>query len=90
MKAESWIIMELGVALFILALLSFIWTPSYEKGAWFAIGVFSNGLNLVLGYKFGKGMPEQVGDPKSGRATTSQTTSTTKTEAPGGDAASAT
>ena len=82
MKSESWIIVELGMALLLLALLSFFLTPAYEKGAWFAIGIFANGLSLVLGYKFGKGMPEQAGDAKPGQASQTETTSKTTTQAP--------
>lgn len=70
MKSESWIIVELGAALLFFGALSFFFIPAYEKGAWFALGVFSNGFSLVLGYKFGKGMPEQAGDPKAGASST--------------------
>ena len=79
MKSESYIILELGAALMLLAVLSFVRIPAYEKGFWFALGVFSNGFSLVLGYKFGKGMPEQAGDAKPGQS--SQTTVATQTPA---------
>ena len=81
MKSESWIIAELGAALLLLSILCFFLTPSYEKGAWFVIGVFSNGFSLVLGYKFGKGMPEQAGDAKPGQASQTETTSKVSTQA---------
>ena len=60
MKSESWLIVELAGALLLLAVLSFFMVPLYEKGAWFVIGSFSTALGTVLGYKFGKGMPEQA------------------------------
>jgi hypothetical protein len=82
MKSESYIIVELGAALLILSFLSFFFIPAYEKGAWFAIGVFSNGFSLVLGYKFGKGMPEQAGDAKPGQTSQSETTTKVSTQAP--------
>jgi sugar phosphate permease len=85
MKSESWIIAELGGALVLLAGLSFFYTPVYEKGAWFVMGAFVAGFNLVLGYKFGKGMPEQAGDAKPGQASQSKTTSETTTQAPAED-----
>jgi hypothetical protein len=82
MKSESWIIAELGCALLLLAILSFFRAPIYEKGAWFVMGAFVAGFNLVLGYKFGKGMPEQAGDAKPGQASQTKTTSETTTQAP--------
>ena len=82
MKSESWIIAELGGALLLLAAMSFFLTPSYEKGAWFVIGVFASGFSLVLGYKFGKGMPDQAGDAKPGQASQTESTSKVSTQAP--------
>ena len=82
MKSESWIIAELGAALLLLSILCFFMTPAYEKGAWFVMGVFASGFSLVLGYKFGKGMPEQAGDAKPGQASQTKTTSETTTQAP--------
>ena len=82
MKSESWIILELGVALLLLAALSFFVIPAYEKGAWFAFGTFASGFALVLGYKFGKGMPDQAGDAKPGQSTQTETSSKTSTQAP--------
>jgi hypothetical protein len=79
MKSESWIIVELGAALLLLACLCFFRLPIYEKGAWFIIGAFVAAFNLVMGYKFGKGMPEQAGDAKPGQS--SQTTIATQTPA---------
>jgi hypothetical protein len=73
MKSESWIIVELGVVLAAFGILAFWKAPAYEKAAWYVIGVFSNGLSLVLGYKFGKGMPEQAGEPKPGQTATTDT-----------------
>ena len=66
----------------LMACFSFVWTPAYEKGAWFVMGAFVAGFNLVLGYKFGKGMPEQAGDAKPGEASQTETTRKTTTQAP--------
>jgi len=46
------------------------------------MGTFASGFSLVLGYKFGKGMPEQAGDAKPGQASQTKTTSETTTQAP--------
>ena len=82
MKSESWIIAELGCALLLLACLSFLFVPAYEKGAWFAFGTFASGFALVLGYKFGKGMPEQAGDAKPGQASQTKSVVETTSQAP--------
>jgi hypothetical protein len=75
MKSESYIILELGAALLLLGVLCFIITPVYEKGAWFVIGTMSNGFSLVLGYKFGRSMPQQATDIKPGQDSQSKITS---------------
>ena len=77
MKSEHWIIFGLGGGLMIMALLSFFRVPLYEKAAWFIIGTFASAFTMVIGYKFGKAMPEQAGDPKLGQ--TSETTTTSAT-----------
>jgi hypothetical protein len=76
MKSENWIIVELGAVLLILAVLSFFMIPKYEKGAWFAVNIFSSALSTVIGYKFGRSMPEQSGDAKPGQSSTVKTEST--------------
>jgi hypothetical protein len=73
MKSESWIVLELGAALLGLAVLSFFRVPSYEKAAWFIIGAFSTAFGTVMGYKFGKSMPQQANDPKAGATTVTDT-----------------
>ena len=73
MKSESWIILELGAALLGLAVLSFFRVPSYEKAAWFIIGAFATAFGMVMGYKFGKSMPQQANDPKAGSTSVSDT-----------------
>ena len=80
MKSESWIIIELTAMLFALAILSYFRQPSYEKGVWLIMGLFYGALNAVIGFKFGKNMPEQKGDPREGQTGSSETTSTTTTE----------
>ena len=82
MKSENWLIVEFGAALLILALLAFFYQPQYEKAVWFIIGAFTTQLGNVVGYKFGKSMPEQKGDPKTGQASKSETTTTTSTATP--------
>lgn len=73
MKSENWLIIELGAALFALALMAFFFTPAYEKAAWFIIGVIGNQLANVIGYKFGRSMPQQAGDQKPGQTSTTST-----------------
>jgi hypothetical protein len=68
MKSENWIILELAAALFALTFLSFFRVPSYEKAVWFGIGVFASGFTMVMGYKFGRSMPQQSGDVQPGRS----------------------
>lgn len=67
MKSESWLIIQLGGALLVLGLMSFFVVPLYEKGAWFVMGAIYGAFNAVIGYKFGRSMPEQKGDPKPGQ-----------------------
>jgi hypothetical protein len=82
MKSESWIIAELGVSLLLLAILCFFVVPVYEKGAWFVVGAFVSAFNLVMGYKFGKGMPDQVGDSKPGQSSQTKSVVETTSQAP--------
>ena len=82
MTSDSWLIIEALGGLFILGLLSFVWSPSYEKGAWFVITAFWGVLNLILGAKYSRKMPEQAGDAKPGQSSTSETTTTTTAPAP--------
>ena len=81
MKSENWLIIELEASLVVLALLSFFFTPAYEKAAWFIIGVLGTQLANVIGYKFGRSMPQQVGDPRAGETVKAQTSVQTQTEA---------
>jgi hypothetical protein len=67
-KSETWIIIELGACLMALALLSFFFTPSYEKTVWFVVNVFATALGTVMGYKFGRSMPQQSTDAKPGQS----------------------
>jgi hypothetical protein len=64
MKSEDYIIAGLGACLFALALLSFFFNPAYEKAVWFLVGVFATAFGTVVGYKFGKSMPQQAADDK--------------------------
>jgi hypothetical protein len=85
-KSESWLIIQFATVLFILGLLSFFRVPAYEKGAWFVMGAFSAGFTAILGYKFGKSMPQQAGDARPGQASQSETTTTISTGPPPADA----
>jgi hypothetical protein len=67
MKSENWIIVELGACLMGLALLSFFYTPSYEKAVWFLIGVFATQFGNIMGYKFGRSLPQQTTDARPGQ-----------------------
>lgn len=60
MKSETWIILELGAALLILCVLAFFFNPTYEKAVWFVIGVFASAFTTVIGYKFGRSLPQQA------------------------------
>jgi len=60
MKSESWLIVQLGAALLVLGALSFFVIPAYEKGAWFVMGAIYGAFNAVIGYKFGRSMPQQA------------------------------
>ena len=73
LKSESWIIIELTAMLLVLAGLSCFFVPAYEKGFWYIIGVIGTALGMVMGYKFGRSMPQQATDAKPGQ--TSQTSS---------------
>ena len=80
MKSENWIIVELGSALLLLTILGFFRTPAYEKLVWFAAGTFSSQFCAVVGYKFGRSLPQQVGDAKPGQS--SRTTTESEVTAP--------
>lgn len=58
-KSENWLIIELGVALIGIIVLSFFRVPSYEKAVWFLVGVLATQFGNVIGYKFGRSMPDQ-------------------------------
>jgi hypothetical protein len=77
MKSENWIILEFAAILASFGVLSFFMVPAYEKGGWEVMMIFSTGLGTVLGYKFGKNMPQQSGDAKLGQTTQSETKVTT-------------
>ena len=82
MKSQSWIILEIGGALFLLGLLSFFYAPAYEKGLWTVITIFGVQLANLLGSKSGSSLPQQVGGPREGdqSSSTSSTTSSVKVE----------
>lgn len=83
MKSESWLIIQFSLVLLAFGTLSFFFTPVYEKGAWEIMTIFSTALGTMMGYKFGKSMPQQSGDVKPGQATESVTTTkTASTEQP--------
>jgi Tfp pilus assembly protein FimT len=65
MRSDSWIILELLIALVVFGVLSFFVVPVYEKGASIVIEVVKVSLAGVLGYKFGKALPQQASPPLS-------------------------
>jgi hypothetical protein len=73
-KSESWIILELILFLAAFGGLSFYQTPIYEKGAWMVMGAIWTALSTILGYKFGKNMPDQSTDAKPGQTSQVQST----------------
>ncbi len=73
-KSEDWLIAGLGSAVLIALVLTFIITPVYEAGASHIIDGLLGALTIAMGYKFGKSMPQQAGDPKIGQQTESTTT----------------
>jgi hypothetical protein len=73
LKSESWIVIELLLILLALGGLSCFFVPAYEKGFWYITGAMGGALSVVLGYKFGRSMPQQATDAKPGQ--TSQTSS---------------
>ena len=74
MKSESWLIAEFAGALMVFCLVSFWKIPVYEKGAYFIISGFAAALSMILGYKFGRSIPQQAGDAQPGQQTKSETT----------------
>lgn len=83
MKSEtSWIIGGLGLVLFTITILAFFVNPVYEKLVWFAAGVFGTQLANVLGFKFGRSMPQQSTDAKPGQISEAQTKIITTPEPP--------
>lgn len=77
MRSETWLIIEIGAILAALCILCFFVTPAYDKGAWFLMGVFASQFGNMIGYSFGRSVPQQIGDPKPGQATKSEVTTTT-------------
>jgi hypothetical protein len=90
MKSETWLIVEFAGAIMALAILSFFFNPAYEKGVWFGIGVFALALQTVIGYKFGKNMPQQAGDAREGMSSVSEIKTESKTISPAAEPESTT
>lgn len=82
MKSESWLIVQVGMVLAILTGLCFFVQPVYEKGAWAGLVVFSSAFSGLLGYKFGRSMPQQSTDAKPGQTSEVQTKIATTPEPP--------
>jgi hypothetical protein len=82
MKSESWLIIQVGFILAILTGLCFFVVPVYEKGAWAGLVVFSSAFSGLLGYKFGRSMPQQTTDAKPGQTSEVQTKIATTPEPP--------
>jgi len=82
MKSENLFIIELGIILSAFGFLSFFRVPAFDKGAWFIIGVISTQFANMIGYKFGRSMPQQAGDPKAGQQTQQTDTKVTTSTSP--------
>jgi hypothetical protein len=82
MRSDTWLIIEVALILAVLGFISFWKAPVYEKGTAMAMVVFADALKVLLGYKFGRAMPQQTSDPRPGQASQTQSTTTVKTEAP--------
>jgi sugar phosphate permease len=67
MRSENWIIVEVGSALLLITILGFFKMPVYEKGVEIVVSAFVAAFSMIIGYKFGRSMPEQSGDPKPGQ-----------------------
>ena len=80
MSGDSWLVVELGVALLSLAILSFFFVPAYPKAMDRVTDVVAIAFTAVISYKFGRSMPQQAGDPKPGQS--SQSSVATKTDMP--------
>lgn len=83
MKSENWLILQIGSAIFVLTLLSFWFLPIHLAGVSLGFALLGDAFKVLLGYKFGRSMPQQPGDVRTGQATESETTTKTKsTEQP--------
>ena len=82
MKSENWLIVELGACVMALAVMAFFLEPRYEKCVWFIAGVLCTQFGNVMGYKFGKSMPQQAGDPKTGQTGQTETTTHATADTP--------
>jgi signal peptidase I len=67
MKSESWLLIQLGVAIVLLTLLSFWFVPVYTAGASLGFTLLADAFKLVLAYKFGRSIPQQITDAKPGQ-----------------------
>ena len=72
--ADNFLLGTLVLALVVMGGMSFFYNPVYEKAVWFIIGALVTAFTTVIGYKFGRSMPEQSSDPRPGQS--SETTST--------------
>jgi hypothetical protein len=81
-KSDTWFIIEVAVILAALGFLSFWQVPVYEKGAAMIMTVFADALKVLLGYKFGKSMPQQSTDAKPGQTSGADIKITTVPEPP--------
>ena len=83
MKGDSWLILELVVILAAFGLVSFWYVPIYASGTVMVMTIFADALKVLLGYRFGRSMPQQAGGAVSGQASTSTTTVETVSPDPG-------
>jgi protein-S-isoprenylcysteine O-methyltransferase Ste14 len=71
MSGDSWLVVELGLALLVITVFSFFFSPTYAKSVDRITDVLAIAFTSVISYKFGRTMPQQASDPKVGQASTS-------------------
>jgi hypothetical protein len=80
MSANSAVVLECLIGVVAFGILSFFYEPKYAMGVGLVIGALIGVLNNASGVKSGSTLPEQVGAPKPGQ--TSETDTHTKSGNP--------
>src|ERR1035441_8587977 len=83
MSANSAVVLECLIGVVAFGILSFFYEPKYAMGVGLVIGALIGVLNNASGVKSGSTLPEQVGAPKPGQTSETDThTKYGKTEPP--------